>query len=181
MKPNDIDIREYLIIMRYLSGDEQAFQELYDMHSEGTQRYLRSMVDPDIADDLQQQVWIMVYTRLKDLLNPGSFRAWLYRIARYEALDHIRWRKTNARKQAAFEHELHTEDGDELLGPDDIEMVLKRLNELPEDRRELIILNYLEGLTYNEIALITGSPIGTVRSRIHHAKQNLKELIESKR
>lgn len=168
--------------MRCQAGDEGAFRELYNMHKQGTYRYLKSMIGESIAQDLNQDVWLIVYKKIHELMQPEKFNSWLYRITRYEALDYIRDSKKRTKLEKFYSNEQKSYIFDQKLEnlfeeTNDIDLQ-KAMETLLLKHREVLILNYYEGFTYEEIALITGTPIGTIRSRIYHAKLNIKKLLE---
>jgi RNA polymerase sigma-70 factor (ECF subfamily) len=111
------------------------------------------------------------------LADAGAFRAWLYRIARDRA-----WREH--RRPRPPHRPL---DEDDLIDPDaeestftaeDVQRVHAALDELVAEHREVLVLRFLEDLTYEEMARIVGCQLGTVRSRLHYAKRALRRLLE---
>ena len=113
--------------------------------------------------------------RLKD---PHRFGAWLYRIARNKALQSYRkgqeWR-TLADETAAVETTPEAPEGAII----DTTMIHAGLDRLSPGHREVLILRFLDGLTYAEIMQVLGCPLGTVRSRVHYAKQALRRELEN--
>ena len=170
------DLRQHLLVLRCQAGDETAFARLYEWFGQRTLRYLVGLVDDD-ADDVQQEVWLAVYRGLRHLSNPRAFRTWLFQTTRHRAIDFLRRRRR--------EHALLDVAGAELLAaggeaePDpagDAESLAGRMASLPPAQREVLVLRYQNDLSYAEIALVAGCSIGTVRSRLHHAKRRLGEL-----
>ncbi len=142
--------------------------------------YLRRLV-PQEADawDALQRTWLAVYRDLRRLKDPKALRTWLYRVARNQAATHCR---------RQFRHEARRDDGADLAniaGPDwspaleDAERVHKALAALSLPHREVITLQFLEQMTIDEIAAITKTPPGTIKSRLHYAKLALKGLLEA--
>ncbi len=170
-------LRLRLLVLRCQVGDDRAFAVLMEQFGARTLGYLRGLVG-DAADDLQQEVWLAVLRNIRHLANPGAFRTWLFRTTRHRAIDHLR--------RTRREQELFAELDDEASGAievDDAPLVVSAemsdaLARLPVLQREAMLLRYRDGLSYGEIALVTGCPVGTVRSRLHHAHKRLKELLE---
>ncbi len=179
-EPKTSSLLTSLLVVRAQTGDMQAFSELYKLFADDTLRYLRSIVGDSAAKDVNQETWLGVYKRVSSIVNPASFRSWLFRMARNKAVDLLRTSKSESRflerttstaelesVTQAFEYELPT-------GSSFIEEHLDALTEL---HQEVIILKYWEDMSYAEIALITGVPIGTIRSRLFHAKSILKDRL----
>ena len=155
---------------------------------EAAQRYGRTIYNfayrltgnPDDAADLVQEVLLRVRKGL-DSYQPGSFDGWLWRITRNAFLDGIR-RKQRRPESALPEGDHHTlgssPSPDEVLASvrlsDDVQSSLLKL---PYEYREAVVLCDVVGLTYDEIAETTDVPVGTVRSRIHRGRKQLRELL----
>ena len=176
------DLRLHLVVLRCQAGDERAFRSLLDEFGGRTLRYLRGLVDDD-ADDVQQEVWLSVYRSIASLANPRAFRTWLFSTTRRRAIDHLRKRQR--------ERDLIVDSGDEGEPPWDVAAEDAAIDEvdraelgavlagLPPPQREVLLLRFQDELSYAEIALVVGCPVGTVKTRIHHAKRKLQELLRS--
>ena len=132
----------------------------------------------DDADDVVQEAYLRAY-QFFDGFHGGDGRAWLLRIVRNTCYT---WLEKNRPREpaATFDETRHSTAagaGPEapLVESEDRELLRRALAELPEEYRETIVLRELEGLTYKEIAAITGAPIGTVMSRLARARQRLQE------
>jgi RNA polymerase sigma-70 factor (ECF subfamily) len=175
--------RLYLLVLRCQTGDQAAFADLYHQFSARTLRYLRGIVGDASADDVQQEVWLTVYRRLADVVNPAGFRTWLYRVTRHRAIDAVRREGRRSELIAAtaepFDPDAMPAAGpgaEEHLDGQSLEPVLARLSKV---HREVLILRFREGLSYEEVAVVTGCSVGTVRSRLHHAKANVRAVLEA--
>jgi RNA polymerase sigma-70 factor, ECF subfamily len=170
----------HLVVLRCQAGDERAFAQLLATFGERTLGYLRGLVGDD-ADDVQQEVWLTVYRSIAGLANPGAFRTWLFQTTRHRALDYLRRRKREREllEDVAGEVLITGDAGDEGPALQSIgEASLNRaLMAIPPPQREVLLLRYRDDLSYNEIAVIVGIPLGTVRTRLHHAKRRLEELL----
>jgi RNA polymerase sigma-70 factor, ECF subfamily len=138
--------------------------------------------NPDDAADLAQDVFVRVYRNL-DRYEPGTFDGWLYRITKNLFLDTVR-RRSRIRMEPLPEEEWRTPASDEP-GPADVverrtlEARLETgLAELGDDFRLAVVLCDIEGLSYEEIAAATGWPLGTVRSRIHRGRKQLRAHLD---
>jgi RNA polymerase sigma-70 factor (ECF subfamily) len=166
---------EGVLLLRCRAGDEAAFEELVGGYSPRLRYYLREMLrDVDRTEDVLQDVWLQVLRGLPKLADPGAFPAWLYRIARNRACRVLRER----RPLCSLEEMDPTEESDDDIRLEDAEYIHAALDELALEHREVLVLHFLEGMTYENIARVIGCPVGTVRSRIHYAKRALRCALE---
>jgi len=173
------ELRLHLLVLRCQAGDERAFAALMDGFGQRTLSYLRGLIGDDV-DDVQQEVWLAVYRSIRGLSNPGAFRTWLYRTTRHRAIDFLRRRRREQEliEDATIEEVESIEVADEKTMELDGSVLAAALAQLPPPQREALLLRYQDDLSYAEIALVVGCPIGTVRTRLHHAKRRLHELLE---
>jgi RNA polymerase sigma-70 factor (ECF subfamily) len=169
---------EQLLILRCQAGDEAALGELIARYSPGLRFFLRKMLGrADGADDLLQDLWIDVYRKINRLDRPAAFSAWLYRIARDHAYRLLRRRPA----PPSIDQEIAAPVADELetFTPEDAQQVREALDELPLEQREVLVLRFVEQMSYEQIAQVIARPVGTVRSRIHYAKLALRAKLET--
>jgi RNA polymerase sigma-70 factor (ECF subfamily) len=179
LRPDDLALR--LLVLRCQAGDEDAFARLMRTFEARTLGYLRGLVGHD-ADDVQQEVWLSIYRHLHVLADPGAFRTWLFRTTRHRAIDFLRTRKrereliddTPIEDVAVAGDQTGEDDARQLF---DEEAFAAALLAMPPPQREVMLLRYRDGLSYQEIAQVVGRPIGTVRTRLHHAKRRLQESL----
>lgn len=171
-------LQERLLVMRCQIGDEQAYRELVHRYAPRLHYFLQKLIrDRDEVHDLLQEVWIDVFRQLPRLQDVGAFTAWIYRIARGKATLQLRKTGRAIRGTDCVELVAAPED-DEPFAPEDAARVHVALDQLEYEHREVLVLRFLEGLNYEDIGLIVGCPVGTVRSRIHYAKRALKRRLE---
>jgi RNA polymerase sigma-70 factor (ECF subfamily) len=168
---------ERLLVMRCQTGDEEAYRELVERFNPRLRYFLRKLLSRgDRADDLLQEVWIDVFRQLPRLQNVEAFTAWIYRVARGKATLELR---RNGRAQMVDLPEVAVAPQQEpVFSPEDAARIHAALDKLPTEQREVLVLRFLEELSYEEIGGIVGCPLGTVRSRLHYAKQVLLKLLE---
>lgn len=175
------NIRRFLLVVRCQAGDQKAFKQLYELFGEKTLRYLSGLLEDETARDIQQEVWLTVYQQVSELMNPKGFRTWLYRITHRLAIDQLRThrRQMTLRENVAAKKCERTSsfDIDELFKAGAAEDLSSTIDQLPAPHREVIMLKYWEGMSYEEIGLIIGCPVGTVRSRLYYAKQKIEEIL----
>ena len=141
----------------------------------------------DEAEDLTQEIFLKVYRTLHTYKPElGAFETWMMRVGRNCIIDHYRKLKTERRQTDSLEgeHEQVAETKNRFASPAEVldhrelsERVHAALLRLSEDLREVLILRDLEGFKYEEMAKILDIPIGTVRSRLHRARNLLKEKL----
>ncbi len=176
---NDIAERIYrsVLVVRCQAGDRAAFEELVELYQPRLRYFLVRMVGEDhAADDLLQEVWLDVYRGVARLADPGAFPAWLYRIARNRTLAELRKRRHPLSSLEGID--LAEEEEEDDFSAEDAERVHAALGRLAPEHREVLLLRFVEAMTYEEIADITGCQLGTVRSRIHYAKRALRRVME---
>jgi RNA polymerase sigma-70 factor (ECF subfamily) len=133
--------------------------------------------DPSGADDALQDVWLDVFRAVPRLADAGAFRAWVYRIAR----DRAARERRKCRPPHRPLDDVDPPDGRADEAPftaDDAARVHAALDELPGEHREVLVLRYVESMTYEDVAGVVGCPVGTVRSRLHYARRALRGVLE---
>ena len=189
VSPTTLAAADAELVVRALSGREDSFEELVRRYQRPIVAYVYRMVgDYDAALDLTQEVFIRVYNSLGRYRAEFKFSTWIYRIAHNAAIDHLRrvgasrteemtvegeggnsFEKPLASKALTPEQE--TERGERRA---EIEEVV---GQLPHAYRELIVLRHSHDLSYDEIAEVTGLPLGTVKNRIFRAREAMRELL----
>ncbi len=171
-------------MLRCQVGEVSAFRELHGMFADRTLRFLKSIVSATEAEDLNQELWLVVYKRIAGLFNVDGFKTWLFQAARNKALDYLRSTNRFDVFYEAFKVQtepLVTGVADGLPEFDVTRYLQEGLEQLSNTHREVLMLHFLEGMDYEEIALIAGCSVGTVKSRAHHAKLKLKNFINTKK
>jgi RNA polymerase sigma-70 factor (ECF subfamily) len=161
-----------------------AFAELVALHQDAVVRVASRIVGPDDSEDVAQDAFLRAFHRLDRFRGEGSFRGWLLQIARNSALDFLSAR----RRRAAMSDILDAEAGEgeeggtrvparELEASERRERLRSKLRLLSDAHRTVLVLRDLEGLSYDEIAQTTGSPLGSVKGRLHRARAELADLL----
>ena len=169
---------ERLLVLRCQTGDRDAYRELVSRFGPRLGYYLRKLLGrDDRADDIAQEVWVAVLRQLSKLRDAGAFTAWLYRIAHNKAM--LDARRNGRMRTTTHEVEEIASEEEEVFTRDDAARIHAALDQLEPSQREVLVLRFLEDLSYDEISQVVGCPVGTVRSRIHYAKAQLRKLLES--
>ena len=161
-------------------GDAAAFRCLVDCYDRRVLYFvLRFLPDSHQALDVMQEVWLALFRRLPHLRAPGAFRVWLYQIAHDQVVTLLRRQRRQERLQARLAE--HVGDGtltNHELDFDRAELVHKALDVLSLEHREVLVLRFLEGMSLDEIAEALRCRPGTVKSRLHYAKRDLRQEVE---
>lgn len=169
---------ERLLVLRCQTGDERAYRELVDRYAPRLRYFLQKRLPrSNRTDDVLQEVWLDVFRQLPRLQDAGAFTAWIYQIARGKALLESR---RNGRVKVATENleSLAAVEEEPAFSPEDAAQIHAGLDQLNEEHREVLLLRFLEELSYEQIGRVIGCPVGTVRSRLHYAKQALGRWLE---
>ncbi len=169
---------ERLLVLRCQTGDEAAFAELVERYRHRLHYFVRKLLGEADADDVLQDVWLDVYRGLSRLSDAAALAAWLYRIARDRAYRVLRKRRSGQVPLDAAE--LIDESAEATFSADEAARIHVALGELEPQHREVLILRFLEEMSYEDIARIVGCPLGTVRSRLHYSKLALRRQLERK-
>lgn len=179
---------EPLLIERAQQGDLAAFNCLVESYQRAVYNLcLRMLSSPQPAEDATQEAFISAYRSL-DSFRGGSFRSWLYRIASNACYDEMRRQKARPARSleapAWPDEEIRLDVPDEGLSPEEhaqnaeLRAALQAaLMDLPEDQRLVVVLCDVQGMDYGEIAEITKTNLGTVKSRINRARSRLREAL----
>lgn len=167
---------EAFLVSLARTGDRRAFEALVERRQSSVRNLMRRFSgDHSLADDLAQQVFLKVWLNIRTLRKPGAFSAWLRRLAVTVWLQHIR--KKDALHGAG---ELSGAEAARRESSTSVAMDLDRaLAALPANERLSVVLSYHEGLTHGEIAELTGTPLGTVKSHIRNGALRLREALSA--
>ncbi|HSE96589.1 MAG TPA: sigma-70 family RNA polymerase sigma factor, partial [Methylomirabilota bacterium] len=176
------------VVRRVQGGETEAFEHLVDKYKRKVFRLAFGVLrDQDEAMDVAQEAFVKAYRALPRFKGDSAFYTWLFRITMNVALDRKRQRAARARALGTddvppeeWERTAVSPDpdpADEAAGSERRARIARALESLPEHHRSIIILGDIEGLAYREIAEVLGIPMGTVMSRLHHARRRLREVL----
>jgi RNA polymerase sigma-70 factor (ECF subfamily) len=172
-------IYEQTLIVRSQLGDASAFRELLGIYAPRLLAFVRKLMahSAEGAEDLAQEIWVAIYHGLPSLLDVRKFHSWAFRIARDRVYREFRRRKLPVEPL----HEMAEEEVPVLCDATstlDVEELQHCLASLSVGHREVLMLRFFEEMDYDEIARVTRSTLGTVRSRLHYAKRALRRAVE---
>jgi RNA polymerase sigma-70 factor, ECF subfamily len=182
MKKRTDYIHTEWLVLRCQGGDEAALKELITLWQKRLGRIVWRLTDghPD-GEDIVQTVWLTVVRKLKRLDEPAAFPLWLYRIAAATCANWVRKKQRERKMKATAAAEVTTEmkapqvDDDRHTAKSLIRHTLSRL---PSHQRLILTLFYVDELSTLDIAHVLDIPVGTVKSRLFYARNELRKQVE---
>ncbi|HJZ56811.1 MAG TPA: sigma-70 family RNA polymerase sigma factor [Gemmataceae bacterium] len=175
------------LIAECLGGRRDAFGELVSRYQARLYNAAVRLVDsPEDAADVVQDAFLNAYQSLHTFKGDAEFFTWLYRIAFNTAISLKRKRRVVISLDAhgSGEHALEPDDPSEYVRPgaalertEEERQLHEALGRLSGEHRDVLVLKDIEGMKYEEIAEVLGVPIGTIRSRLHRARLELRDLL----
>ncbi|MCA1555441.1 MAG: sigma-70 family RNA polymerase sigma factor [Acidobacteria bacterium] len=173
------------LVTRAIAGRDESFEELVRRYQRPLVSYVYRMTgNYESALDLTQEVFIKVYGSLARYRPEYKFSTWVYRIAHNTAIDHLRRHSTREQELQVTTSEGDTYEKPYASGaptPEEQSVNAERraeiedvIGSLPASYRELIVLRHAHDLSYDEIAEVTGLPLGTVKNRIFRAREAMR-------
>jgi RNA polymerase sigma-70 factor, ECF subfamily len=179
-KVNDVEASSALLA-RIAQGSEAALKDFYHAYHGRVYAFaLRRLNDSADAADVLNEVMLEVWRKAERFEGRSQPLTWVLGIAHHKVLDSLRRRKAHLNEDDAGLDQLADEGptaGDALAGAQDAERLRRCLEELSDAHRQVVHLAYFEDLPYPEIADIVDCPVGTVKTRMFHAKQLLKRCL----
>ena len=179
---------DHRLIAECLDGDTAAFGELVRRHQDRLYNTVFRLVDNgEDALDVVQEAFLHAYQSLESFKGDAQFFTWLYRIAVNTAISLRRKRRVLARIDTTGEEGgcLEPSDPSDLARPghameqaEEEAKLYRALARLSPEHRTVLVMKELEGQKYEDMAETLGVPIGTIRSRLHRARLELRELLE---
>jgi len=190
--PDDTEAR---LIEQLVARDERAFSALVRAYERRVfALVLRMIGNPAEAEDLAQEVFVQVFKAIGSFRGESKLSTWIYRIAINLCKNRSKYLKArhtdDQQELGALEERIpvgdanranvaHVARPDEVMAGKQVEQIVQRaILEIEPSFRECLVLRDVEDLSYEEIGAVTGLPEGTVKSRIHRARAQLKELVE---
>lgn len=172
---------EYELIARAKQGDMCAFEALYHLHKTPIFRTALAISgDRHLAEEILQEVFLRAHKNIHRMHDDRSLAPWLYRVTVNLTYD-ITTRRNRGQtllKKLADWLPSPLKSPEYVMETQELQMlVLQAINQLEIKQRTVLVLFYLQGFSMGEIAGITEVPVGTVKSRLHYARQNLRKTV----
>lgn len=160
-------------MLQVRSGEAEMLGVLFDRYQTPLYNFYTKMTqDRPLSEDLVQDVFLRIL-RYRQTYRPGTpFRAWIYQIARNARVDAMRKAKPEA---PILAEPAAPAAADAAQQKQEAQLLQRALMQLPEDKREILILSRYQELKYEEIARLMGCEVGAVKVRVHRALQQLRE------
>ena len=176
--------REHLPVPEARAGQAAAWDTLFRRYQLPLYVYVFELVhDEQTSLDIVQETFVAATRHLASLRDDARFGSWLFGIAHQKCIQ--RWRKGSRETEVLKElaeapSEVERDPAELLIRREEEAEFMNLLKQLPQSHRSVLLLHFVEDFSLEEIAVITESPLGTVKSRLHYAKKVLGKLIREK-
>jgi len=163
------------VMLQVRDGEVHMLGVLFDRYQAPLFNFYSKMTqDRTVSEDLVQEVFLRIL-RYRQTYRPGTtFRTWMYQIARNTRLDQVR--KVRPESPLATEPMAPARVADSAEREQETQLLQRALMQLPEDKREILVLSRFQELKYDEIARLLGCETGAVKVRVHRALRQLREV-----
>ena len=174
---------DFELVNKFLNGDESSFNKIINKYKEKIYWHARRMTGNHLdADEIVQEVLLVIYKNLKNFKFKSSLYTWIYKITSTRSLNYLKRRKIkeflSLEDQSANLQKSSYDILDDIDLKEKLEMVDKILQELPSKQREIFILRNYENLSYKEISEITGKSIGALKSNYFHSMKKIMDKVK---
>ncbi|MCL5278617.1 MAG: RNA polymerase sigma factor [Planctomycetes bacterium] len=165
-------------------GRRGAYEDIIDAHYASIYRLLLFLThDANVAEDMTQEVFASAWAALEGFRGDASVKTWLRRIAYNLYLDAERRRKRDASlagKRGESEAGVAADPLSRIMADEHLHRMYRALDRLEDQERAILLLHYLDGLSYREMARVLHQPAGTLKWMTHHALEKLRALVIGK-
>ncbi len=170
---------DFSLIRNFISGNESTFRTLVIKHKEKVRNLVFiTLGDAEFVDDISQDVFISVYHKLREFRFESKFTTWLYRITVNKCRDYLRKKKVRSIFVPIGDSDREYPTGPFSENIDIPHLVRNAIDKLPEKLKVPLVMRDIDGLSYKEIADQLNTEVGTIKSRIFRARENLKFILE---
>ena len=178
------DENEFELVNKFINGDENSFNKIVDEYQKKIYWHARRMVgNHDDADELTQQVIIVLYNKLKTFRFDSSLKTWIYKITLTRSLNFLKKKKVRNFFSLDEIKNQATQKGNDIISNIEDKEKLQKLNsildELPIKQREIFVLRKFDDLSYEEISKITGKSVGGLKANYFHASKKIFEKLKN--
>ncbi len=173
-------IQDELLVIRCQDDERDALEELINRWQSRLRRHAWTLTaDAEAVNDVCQESWFAIARGIKRLADPTHFNAWAYRIVTNKCADWTRAQQRNrAQTKRAVDAARHKEPEKNPAEHDEAVEILRRaLASIDPQKRAILEMHYLDEMSVNQMAIVLDIPVGTVKSRLYHARDELKRAL----
>jgi len=170
-------IQEMQWVLRAQCGDRDALEALLRGVQPSLRRYLSGVAGATDADDLLQDVLVLIVRKLGHVEDPALFRPWIFRIASREAFRHVKKRRTWQDRHESHSA-LETLPAPEVRPPDEALRDLLAADAISPASRAVLILHFQEDMSLPEVAAVLDIPLGTAKSRLGYGLKSIRQYLK---
>ena len=160
-------------------GDLDKLGHLFEKHHVRLYNFFVKMTnDRKLSEDLVQEVFLRMLKYRNTYKGSGNFITWMFQIARNARVDYFRKQKNETTIDGEMDQvfSIESDPNSDLEHNQEIELIKKALNELPAEKREVLVLSRYQNLKYEEIAKIKNCKVGTIKAKVHRAIKDLGSI-----
>lgn len=180
MKKTDNLIDANLVIA-YQNGDKEVSKQLVKRwHVQFCRFAFWICKDADLAKDIAQESWVVIFKKLPELNDPKKFKSWSISIVNRKTIDWIRASKREHNKLTTFYND-HSEETEAVERNEESKLIVvlrEELQKLPENQKMVIQLFYMDNYSLKQIGELLTISVGTAKSRLFHAREKLKLVVK---
>lgn len=174
--------QDFELINDFLDGDESAFNRLAKKYQEKIYWQARRMTGShDDADEILQEVLLVMYNKLNTFKFESSFFTWLYKVTSTRSLNYIK--KNKIKKIFSLDILINKADesrtiSDDIERKEQITKIESEMQNLPPKQREVFIMRSFDDLSYDEISALTGKSVGSIKANYFYAMNKMKDMMK---
>ena len=170
---------DLVLLERVQAKDALAFESIYRIYSPKLARFLRRFISyPQLAEEIIQETLIVVWDRPDSFIGDSKLSTWIFGIAYRKALKALRTHEPPVEDPEAEQRASLEPTPEDALGSRKVQALLMRaVGELSAEHRAVVVFTYFDGLRYRDIAEIMGCPVDTVKTRMYHARRQLRRSL----
>ena len=169
---------DHQFVMEALRGDADAFAALVERYDRAVYHLAyRTMRDEEEAKDVTQEAFFKAYRSLKTFKPGAKFSTWIFAITYHACCDRLNRRKRYSNEELPDRADPGPGPADSAIASDEARRLRQAIAQLPEKYRTVVTLYHLQGKQYEEIATVLGIPVGTVKTHLFRAKEQLRRML----
>ena len=177
-------ILDELLVLKSQRGDIESLEQLVSRWHVRLQRHVWFLTqDREATADIVQETWLEIVRGIRRLKTPAAFRGWAFRIAGNKAAD---WMRRQKRDRALNQEIVNQANDNAITFPDEgddrgLALLRRGIRMLPASSQQILSMKYLDRMPTLEIAIALNIPVGTVKSRLYHAREKLKQILQKEK